>query len=41
MRMQTNPPPVDPKVETPLELQKQEDTILEPIFAVIDNQLPH
>ena len=41
VRMYTNLPPVDPKVEMSFALCEKEDTILEPTFPVIDNHLPH
>ena len=39
MKMPTNAPPVDPKVEIPLEICEEECVILEQIFPTIDNLL--
>ena len=41
VRMPTNPPLVDAKAETLLELCEKGDAILEPISPIIDNWLLH
>ena len=41
MKMQTDPPQVDPKVETLSELCEEEGATLEPTFPMTDSQLPH
>ena len=40
LRMPTDPPPVDHKVEMLFELYDEEDAILESACPMIDNQLP-
>ena len=40
-RIPTNPPSIDPKAETMLELWKEKDAILELIFPIMDKQFPH
>ena len=40
VRMPSDPPLVDPKVERLLQLYKEEDITAKPTFSVIDNWIP-